>query len=541
VAEARCRQQEQALVERAKGLLTVRLGCSPETAHDHLLRTARERRLGLPETAATILGAPAPSPPPGRLAVTGEAFRPQRYLTPPDPAPTGMHTADRRPVSRSGDQLVTALEAATDGDAVASALWVNGLRELGANAVLLGVLEPDGAVRLVGTHGLAPELVRAWTRTPSTLNVAYLRAVATGRPLWISRQEATERGWHLLGAGELRACLPLHETGQIFGVASVLWPDQIAVDSAAQDHVMELAELAGRRLSDVLRSGVIGDTAVSPAAHWARTIVAALPPSYALVRPVRRGDDIADWMIVACSPDTVDVAGRPASEIRGHTLRDLYPLAGDAGIAAGYSTAWRDGGCVTFGPTEMDVPTPQGPVAVTVSGRAARFGDGLLTHWHRHDDDRLPRRLRLLEKATDAGWARWDMDSGKAVWSPAAYTLLRRDPRRGPVRLGALHRLVAPAEQQAATSAVHALTRFRQPVDRVFTIQRHGRLATVRFAAHPVMNEQGRLTGVRGVFQHHDDAQRPPADRLVSGRGGRDHATADQSEAAQQRASRLPR
>jgi hypothetical protein len=63
------------------------------------------------------------------------------------------------------------------------------------------------------------------------------------------------------------------------------------------------------------------------------------------------------------------------------------------------------GGSADWGPTELDVVTPAGPVTVTMSGRASKFGGGILIHWRPEEHDLLGRRLRLLERATDSGWA----------------------------------------------------------------------------------------------------------------------------------------
>jgi hypothetical protein len=511
----RHQQQAQAVVDRAKGLLSARLGCSIETALDRLGATARERDASLLEVAADVVGAALPIG--DGLRADDDCFRPETYLG--SPAVRAGQEPPVRPASV--DERVARVEellgAAEDGDGVASILWSAGLRATGAHAVVLGVLEPDGAVRLAGSYGLPADLVAAWRRTPGSLNVPYLRAVATDRPLWIGREEAAARGYQLLGEGEFRACLPLHQGSWTFGVASVLWPRATTLDEDSRAHVTALAEAAGRRLSDLLRaapheptarplSDVLRaaphESAASPAAHWAATILGALPPCWALLRPLRDPDgEVVDWRFEICSPGTRDVAGRAPDEMTGRRLRELYPHVLTTGIAEVYRAAMQAGTSAGWGPAEFDIETASGPVTVTMSGRASKFGDGILIHWRREENDLLDRRLLLLERVTGSGWAEWDLTGGEAVWSEAVFELLRRDPRRGPVRLGALHRYVTGEDEAPMTEAVRQLTRLRRPVDVTVRLRRQGTVTPVRFAARPVLDENGRVTAVRAVFQ----------------------------------------
>jgi hypothetical protein len=82
------------------------------------------------------------------------------------------------------------------------------------------------------------------------------------------------------------------------------------------------------------------------------------------------------------------------------------------------------------------------------------------------------------------------------------YELLRRDPQHGPVKLGALHRYVVTKDEAVMSEAVRRLTRLACDVDIIVRLRRHGSVTTVRFAARPMVDDRGRVTAVRAVFQH---------------------------------------
>lgn len=501
----RYEQRTQATVEQAKGILSVRLNCSLNTALDRLASTARRQNLTLLEAAARVVGSPVPAADAGQVDRPSAdiGFRPETYLGRPAPDPALALEAETAPgaeVPEWAGPIRKELARAADADELASVLCTIGLRDLGAAAVVFGVLEPDGAVRLVGSYGLPIPLVDRWRRTPSSLNVAYLRAVATDSPLWITREEADRRGYQLLGPGRLRACLPLREAGRVFGVASVLWPEEIVLDEDSRAQVAEMVEVAGHQLSRLLRTAP-HSPAVSPATHWAQAILEALPPCFALMSPVRdTTSDVVDWRFEHCSPQTIDIAGRAADEIVGRRLHELYPHVLTGGIGDAYRVAMSSGTPVDWGPAEFDVETPRGPITVRMGGRAAKFGDGVLIHWRSEDGDSLDRRLRMLQRAAGGGWAEWDLNAKEAVWSDAVYELLSRDPLRGPVKLGALHRYVAAPDETAVTDAIRRLTRLKRAVDLIVRVQRHGTSTAVRFVARPVVDEQGAVTAVRAVL-----------------------------------------
>ncbi|MFI7427662.1 ANTAR domain-containing protein [Micromonospora sp. NPDC049836] len=485
-------QRSHAVVEQATGLLIARLNCSPEEAFAQLTRMSQQANTRLVEVAAGLLGVAAP---PSAPTPRPEPFRPDRYLErPPPSAPDGELTgpplvgaaAARYHLARA------AMAAATDPDALAEALCREGVGHLGAASTLLGVLEPDGAVRLAGSYGLPRSVASRWQRAPGSINMAFLRAAVDGRPLWLTRDEARRQGYDFIGGAAVRACLPLRRSGHTFGVAAISWSEHRELDVATRGYVAAVAEVAGRRLSAL---------SPAPAVHWVETVLDALPGPVALWCPVRdRGGEIVDWRFDRCGPEATDAVGRHAAALTGRHLLDVHPSAADDGIVAGCARALRDGLPFRWGPGPVWQAADPRPIPVLFSLRAVPFGDGLLASWGYHDEQRRTAdRVARLERAGDVGWTEWDFATGRIEWSPRAYRILARDRADGPLALGALHRCAAAADAPALRAALHALTERAEPVDVVFTLRRHGRTRPVRLVAEPVVDRSGRVTGVRGA------------------------------------------
>jgi PAS domain-containing protein len=484
--------RHRAVIEQAKGLLAGRLGCTTEEAFEQLREISHRTNVKVVEVAAGLLGlavpvAPAAAAGPGREATRDPlACPPDGYDEPVPAAPqlSGEGTARYH-------LTCAAMANAGDGNGLAEALWADGLRHLGVTAVVLGVLEPDGAVRLVGVHGLPAALTSAWQRVPGTLNVPFLRAVVENRSLWISRERAAQSGYELLGEGGMRACIPLHRGQRTFGVALVIWPRSTEVDGGTRAYVTAVLEAAGRRLAELLFSAEQGPAA-SPAAYWIDAILEALPGSFALLCPVRDGDGRpVDWYIDRCSAEFRDRAGRTAGALVGRRLTELYPGIVDTPLPDECERTLRTGTPFTY----------EGGVVSAFTVRGARLGDAVLLCWRDHElEQRQRQRLARLEGLGDLGWAEWDMRTGEAEWSPAVYRILQRDPARGPVRLGALHRYAAPSCAATVERAIRELTREHRQIDITVSVRRHGSETPIRLMADPIVDGDGRLVAVHAVL-----------------------------------------
>ncbi|RFU38340.1 GAF domain-containing protein, partial [Actinomadura logoneensis] len=112
--------------------------------------------------------------------------------------------------------------AASLGDArsgveLARRLAEEAFARLGAETVLLTALEPDGALRLAGAHGLPARVVSGWARIPPHDGIGMVRAVRDGAALWTAGPPDL-----VLAGGAARppgpcSCLPLAVAGRVVG------------------------------------------------------------------------------------------------------------------------------------------------------------------------------------------------------------------------------------------------------------------------------------------------------------------------------------
>ncbi|WFE39824.1 ANTAR domain-containing protein [Micromonospora sp. WMMD998] len=489
-------RRAHAVVEQATGLLIARQGCSPEEAFARLRRISQHSNIRLVDVAAGLLGAAAP--PPSAPPPPPEPFRPERYLHPPAPRPEPDSDGSVPLTGEAAARYHLARAAmATAGDANALAETLAGaVRHLGADSTLLGLLEPDGAVRLVGSYGLPPSVASMWQRAPGTVNMALLRAAVDGDPLWLTRDEARRRGYDFIGGGAVRVCLPLRRAGRTIGVAAISWGTHRDLDDVARAYLSALAEVAGRRLSAL--SGGVGD---APAAHWLEAVLDVLPGSVAWWSPVRDDDAaVVDFRLDRCGPDATDGAERGRDALTGRRLLELHPSAADDGIVAGCARALRDGRPFHWGPGQVWRAGGARPARVLFSLRAVPFGDGLLASWHYHDEQRRAAdRTARLERAGAVGWVEWDLAGDSVAWSSGAYRVLGRDPADGPLPLGALHRWATPPDAPRVRAALRALIERAEPAELEFTVRRRGAAWPVRLVVEPVMDPDGRVVEVHGA------------------------------------------
>src|SRR5690348_5881475 len=170
LARVRATAAGESVVAMARGALMERLGLSSAEAAGQLAELSAATGIPLAEMAAAVLADPGSAVQPG----SAEAGQPGRIRV---PGASGV------PGSSS---LLTqaAAELAADGAELASTLAAEILGPLGADAVVLWILEADGALTLLGEKGLSGSEASRWHHVPPQLDCPAQRVAQGGADLW---------------------------------------------------------------------------------------------------------------------------------------------------------------------------------------------------------------------------------------------------------------------------------------------------------------------------------------------------------------------
>jgi serine phosphatase RsbU (regulator of sigma subunit) len=534
VQQLRGRIRTQAVIEQAKGLLSERLSCGLEDAYGHLLELATAADAEPAVTAALLLGTEPPvtppAPPDSGPAGPVTIFDPATYLgvtacldamTAAEPAAAG--SARHAPPLSAARHLATAgfAEARTP-DELASRLCADALARLGARGVLLAALEPDGALRLIGAHGLPAHIISEWARIPPHVDVALVRAVAAGAPLW--DPDTTENTLVGASAGITgpRACVPLYADGRIFGAVEIIWPDGRRpgepqhggprLDDAARGYITAVVTACGHRLRELLGRGSAPTTGDAP---WLRAVLDAIPGPAALLSPVRdEHGKVVDFQVDACNSDTTDKTGRRPEDLVGGRLLERYPGLALSGLFDAYVQVIETGTPLRRSPCQYALSAGR-VLSATTSIRACRVGGGLLVSWRLHEESAdLAAQLAQAQRLGNLGWGEWDLANGTIHWSDQLYTIFGRDPNDGPVDFDEMSTWVLPQDLKILQNLMRRLLDRRITADAVFRIHRRrtpkgapsaksrtGEVRHLQVMAEPVLDAFGEPMLLRCVFQ----------------------------------------
>jgi PAS domain-containing protein len=497
----------RALIEQAKGLLAGTLDCTPDAAFEHLSRLSQHENRRLVEVAARILGSAVPDgpddPPPGPAG----DFDPTTYLDgaavdpgtgagdTDDPGLAGLSATERVRLHTA----VAAARTATNLGQLADRLLAEGVGELGGTAVLVGVTEPDGALRLAACAGLAAQWASDWQRIPSPVPTPLGGAIGTDQPVWVTGD--TPPGQLLIGPGPTRACLPLRHAGRPFGGIEVVWAEPHELTEADRGYLTALATGVARRAWQLSR--LVADVPAAPG-HWLQAAFEAVPAPLYLLSPVR--DDagaVVDFAIDFASGLAGEAYEQDPAELVGARLLDVRPDLAVAGIFDEYRQV-----LLTGTPWQRPVRTETilvGGVArpALISRSAVRLGDGLLVCWQRHDAEAELARAAVVADLARLGYAEWDPASGELHWSTGMYRIFDRSPARGPLPLDEIPAQVLPDDLPAVQDELRKLISEGQPAEVQFRIQTRSGPRTLRVLVRPALDggDDGEVPVVQAVVQ----------------------------------------
>ncbi|WP_031073848.1 GAF and ANTAR domain-containing protein [Streptomyces sp. NRRL WC-3742] len=375
------------VIEQAKGMLTERLGCTPDEAFGHLVRLSQDTNRRVADIAAALVGLAAPiehlAEDEALRAAVGEPVRPApppAARPRPVPAPPGAPRPAPAPDLAARYHLaVSALAGAETPDELARLLHEVALAPLGVVAVVLGLLEPDGALALVGSHGVEPGRVSRWRRVPPETGVPLAAAAHGGGMVWEFDADAADGGrppeTGRIVPGRTACAVPLRSGERIVGAMSLGWDGPPERARAATRYVDALAGLVpGHLLRVAAAEGGEPGLVVPGGEYWFRGVLDAMFEPVLVLSVVREGGGggaVTDLRVryANAASGTDPVPGRRLSEI----LPGLVTTGAFARVLEAAETGVRyEGRAEDF--------TGAGPeAALTV--RAVPFLDGLLLTW----------------------------------------------------------------------------------------------------------------------------------------------------------------
>ncbi len=496
----------RALIEQAKGLLAGTLDCSPEVAYDHLSRLSQHENRRLVDVAARILGTALPDdvddPQPSTGAEAARQFDPAPYLITPDEVGDGGAPDAGVPALSAPDRVrlqtvVTAVEAAPTMADLADRLLAEGVESLAADAVVIYLAEPDGALRMASCAGLPAQVASDWQRIPSAVPTVLGEALRSGRPQWFGGDNP--RGYLLVGDGAARAGLPLHHAGRTFGVLEPIWREHREFSPADRAYLLALAAAVAGRIWRLSR--LVADVLAAPG-HWLQSALDVVAAPILLLSPYRDASgEVVDFTIDFASTQAGHPYGQEPDELVGCRLLDVRPTLHAAGVFEAYRQALLSG--VPWQRAAQTETMLVGGATRTalISHSAVRLGDGLLASWQVHDAEAELARVAVVEELGKLGYAEWDLSTGVLRWSAGLYRIVERSPSRGPLSLDQITALVLPEDLPALEAEVRALVAQRGPAEIQFRIGTRGGPRTLRVLVRPGFDKAGELSVVHAVVQ----------------------------------------
>ena len=483
----------RSVVDLARGMLMERLGCSPVEAQEQLEHVSAESGTSLAELAAQITGQPSPAPASnGHPAPAGPAA--------PDPA------VNDTPEAPGGGLAAAAMETAADGTAIATALLEEALAASGVAAVAVWLAEPDGGLALAGQAGFAARDTSRWRRIHPDLHTPALWAADDGTETWwpAGPPDQTSPGIPLLGSWPrgARAVLPLPGPGAPIGALEICWPKSLkSFSRPLRRQLSALADVCAQAVGTRLRTG---ELAADQRASWAFSLLDGLLGSAMYAKAVRTGSQVTDFLISYLSEGFTDPSGRPAGDITGRPLLEMYP---GAALASGlFDQAVRvltTGRAVRISGVVFSTPVGDRTLTPMLEVRITQLYDGVVIAWQRADEvERLGGLLHQAQRLGRIGGWEENLLTGDVLWTERTYALFGR-PSDDPVPIGQLTAHV-PADDQATVHTFrNTLLRDKRPAAAVFRIIRaeDESVRQIRAFAEPIVDQAGALIAVRGAYQ----------------------------------------
>ncbi|BFV56491.1 SpoIIE family protein phosphatase [Kitasatospora sp. CMC57] len=478
--EERRTADRRALVELAKGVLVERLHCGPAQAAHQLAALAAQSGRPTEELAADIVN---------------EAARDGLAEVVAEPAgPADGPTVLRLRTAESG------VLAASDSPAVATALLEHALAPLGATAVAIWELGPDGVLALAGSAGFGPGEAERWRHVPPGVPTLAGRVLADRRASWVRDLRAS--GLPSIGQAETtggRAVCPAVVGGRIVGVLEICWPQPLEPQpSRVQRQIEALADLCAHTMdTGAPTAGDLG----AEGAEWASLAALAdnLPDPALVLTPEPDGEGrLVDFWIRYGNASFREQAGQWGGAVTGRLL-ESYPQAAEPdGLFEQIARTHATGRPFRARRGDPGAPEPDSTAGVTVS----RIGGGILVVRRTEDEpSRVAELLRHAQRLGRIGGFEENLTTGEVTWSDAVFELHGLPLGADPVPVEQLAAHAHPDDAVAVGRFLRTLLHHQRDAATGFRLQRGDGVARhIRVVAEPIV-EDGRLVAVRGAYQ----------------------------------------
>jgi len=491
----------ESVIAMARGALMERLGLSSAEAAGQLAELSAATGVPPAEMAAAVLSEPGSALEPGGGPVSrgGPAPRHSVLLT------------------------EAAAELAADGDELAGTLAGQVLDPLGANTVVLWLLEADGTLTLLGERGLPGGEASRWRHIPPQLDCPAQR-VAHGAPdlWWQSGRQDSDRVPVIGPPDGARVALALRErSGELLGVMEAIWPEPRDFTAGVRQHLSSLAAGCARAIAVRLAHG---DLAAAHPKDAVYTLLDGLAESVLVARAVRDDDGhLTDFSIEHVSPGFRDPAGRTETDLTRLTLLEAYPASvAGSGLFARARQVLADGVAQHVPGPLREFPASGLPAggrpatgrrpdeaesagAALADLRVARFFDGVIVTWHSdRSADRLAALLDHAQRLGRLGGWEENLVTGAVRWTDSAFGLFGLTPRPGAeIPLADLHSYVIAADKPVVKRFRQRLPEQRDALTATFRVVRPDdrSLRQIRVFAEPVVDAAGAVVALRGAFQ----------------------------------------
>ncbi len=475
----RAQAAARSVVDMAQGMLMERLGCSPAEAAEQLARLASQAGTPLAELAAEVTGE--------RLA--GLPALDTGGLDDPGWRRLGLASA--------------ALQLAADGSEVAAALLEQALAPAGAVAVALWLTGPDGSLELAGQAGLGAQEAARWRHLPPAMDCYAQRVAREGTGLFWAAGPPETDDVPLLGRwpGGARAVVPIQLPGAATGVMEACWPGPLPdFPRPLRRQLTALAGLSARALS-----AADGDGPARHTVAWLYGLLDGLVESAMFAYPLREADGtVSDFQIGHVTTDFRDPAGRPARDLTGRPLLEVYPLAAPAGGLFDRAVEVLDTGEPQHLSGGISALVTDSVVAPLLDIRIAPLSGGVVIAWRPVGEvERFASLLQHAERLGRIGGWEENLLTGEVRWTDSALALFGRDTGAGPVPLAQLHTQVLADDLFDVEQFRDTLLRERRATAAAFRIVRadDDSVRQMRVFGEPVTDAAGAVASVRGAFQ----------------------------------------